>query len=218
MAALARPADIDLLGAGALELVQAGVALEGPDGIAFRHALLGEAVIAELSEPDRRALHASLAGALADPGEAGLHYALAGDRETARLKALEAADGARRPAERASHLRLAASCADCPDELELRLLAAEALLEVGLTVEALDVVSDLASSDPDSQARVHLQRGRALGGLGDLEALEPRSARRARARCRHTLRGRAPPASRARPGAAVEAGRLRGVSPRDRGP
>ena len=172
MAALARPAGIDLLGAGALELVQAGVALEGPDGIAFRHALLGEAVIAELSEPDRRALHASLAGALADPGEAGHHYALAGDRETARLKALEAADGAKRPAERASHLRLAASCADGPDALELRLLTAEALLEVGLTAEALEVVSDLASSDPDSQARVHLQRGRALGGLGDLEALE----------------------------------------------
>ena len=172
MAALARPADVDLLGAGALELVVAGLALVGPDGIAFRHALLGETVLAELSEPDRSALHASLARALPDPGEAGHHYALAGDRETARVKALEAADDARTPAERASHLQLAASCSDGPTGLELQLLAADALLDVGLPAEALSVVEQLASPDPEWQARVHLQRARALGGRGDLEGLE----------------------------------------------
>jgi DNA-binding CsgD family transcriptional regulator len=176
MAALARPADAELLGTGARELVEAGLALEGSDGIALRHALLGEAVLAEMSERERRALHADLAEVLADAGEAGYHYALAGNRETARLKALEAAEVARTPAERAGHLRLAASCADGPGATELRLDAAEALLDVELQEEALRLLEGLASTRSETQARIHLLTGRGRGGLGDMDALERETA------------------------------------------
>jgi DNA-binding CsgD family transcriptional regulator len=176
MALLARPADVRLLGDGALELVAAGLALEGSEGIAFRHALLGETVMSELSEPGRRELHANLARVLPDPGEAGHHYALAGDREAARAKALEAAASAPRAAEQAGHLRLAASCSDGPEATELRLQAAEALLAVDLPEEALRLLEGLVSADAETQARIHLLTGRGRGGLGDMDALERETA------------------------------------------
>jgi DNA-binding CsgD family transcriptional regulator len=176
MALLARPADVGLLGDGALDLVVAGLALEGPEGISFRHALLGETVVGELGEASRRAVHASLADALPDPGEAGHHYALAGNREAARAKALEAADRARTPTERASHLQLAASCSSGHTATGLRLQAAEALLTVELPDEALRLLEGLESADAETQARIHLLTARGRGGLGDMGALERETA------------------------------------------
>jgi DNA-binding CsgD family transcriptional regulator len=80
-------------------LADFGLALEvGQGGWAFRHALVREAIYADLSWSRRRALHRTLAERLeevqASPGTIASHWLAAGERERGRAALLAAADAA----------------------------------------------------------------------------------------------------------------------------
>jgi DNA-binding NarL/FixJ family response regulator len=80
-------------------LADCGLALEvGQGGWAFRHALVREAIYADLSWSRRRALHRALAERLeeawAAPGTIASHWLAAGERERGREALLAAADAA----------------------------------------------------------------------------------------------------------------------------
>jgi DNA-binding SARP family transcriptional activator/tetratricopeptide (TPR) repeat protein len=113
----------------ATDALQSDLLLAAGDGIAFRHALLRDAVYEEIAEPRRRGLHHRWARA---------------------LLACERAGAIPRPAEVARHLRLARADAEAVPELvraagEARAVAAldEA---IGYLTEALEIVPDSAES------------------------------------------------------------------------
>jgi DNA-binding CsgD family transcriptional regulator len=137
---LGRPAEPRLLGVGAAEIVAAGLATANGE-VAIRHALLAEAATEMLGEEERRAVHARLAAALDDPGEAARHHAAAGERSEAFAKAMLAAERADRVGERASHLRIAASCASGTEADRLRLRAAHLLCDV-LDTDGVEAILD----------------------------------------------------------------------------
>jgi DNA-binding CsgD family transcriptional regulator len=169
LALLGRPARRDLVGRAVNELVEAGLVYEAEDGFEPRHALLAESAIEQLGESTRRELHACLARALADDPESARHHAAAGERDTALRKALRAAETTERPGERASHLGLAASCADGRDADELRREAAAALLDAGRFEEAATLAAAVESDNGEMRARAALLRGRAHWARGERE-------------------------------------------------
>jgi DNA-binding NarL/FixJ family response regulator len=170
LALLGRPAGAHLLGPGARELTKAGLAVPIDGVVELRHALLGEAVLEDLSEPERRRLHAALAKKLETPGEAARHYLAAGDRPRAYASALEAVEQADRPGDRARHLAVAAACLDGTEANPVRLQAADALIQAGDTTLVDELLDAVSSDDPLVLAEVHVQRARHARGLGDSES------------------------------------------------
>jgi DNA-binding CsgD family transcriptional regulator len=163
MAALAligRPAAPELLGDGAGEIVEAGLATADGD-VAIRHALLAEATLETLSEEQRRSVHSRLAASLGDTGEAARHHAAAGERALAHEKALAAAARATSPGERAGHLGVAAAASDGVEAEPLRVLAARELMTVGECAQALEIVEALRPADTDLAAEAALLRAQA---------------------------------------------------------
>jgi DNA-binding CsgD family transcriptional regulator len=169
LALLGRAATRDLVGQAVDELVEAGLVHEREDGFEPRHALLAESAIDGLGESTRRELHARLARALADDAESARHHAAAGERDTALMKALSAAERAERPGERANHLGLAASCAAGRDADELRLDAAAALLDAGRFEAAAALAAAVESRNVETRARAALLLGRAHWAQGERE-------------------------------------------------
>lgn len=169
---LGRPADRSLIAEGAHELLAAALVRETDEGLAPRHALLGETATERLSDQERRKLHGRLAGLLDDPGEAARHHQAAGEVEAAHGKALAAAEASARPGERARHLGLAAFCASGPEADALRLKAANALVEVGDFDAVEDLTAAVESQAADVRAEVHLTRARMHFGAGDVELAE----------------------------------------------
>jgi DNA-binding CsgD family transcriptional regulator len=169
---LARPAEPGLITDGVPELLEAGLVRE-TDGFAPRHALLGEAAIARLSEGERRELHARLARNLPDSGEAARHHQAAGENEAAHRKALDAAECSTRPGERARHLGVAALCASGPGADELRIQAAHALVDVGDSDAVEQLAAAVENTDPAARAEVHLCRARMHVAAGDPKQAEP---------------------------------------------
>ncbi|MDT4919264.1 MAG: hypothetical protein QOI15_166, partial [Pseudonocardiales bacterium] len=173
LALAGRPVHRDGLGsAGAKSLLAADLAVAtADDRIEIRHSLLGEVAIEELSAEERQRLHAILARNVDDPGEAARHHALAGDRKAALAAATRAAAATTRPGERASHMAIAASCADGPDADALRLEAAHAL-ETADDWPALSVLLDqLRAGPPEVRAAAALIRARAAWRSGDPDGL-----------------------------------------------
>jgi len=159
LALLGRPAAPRLLGAGAPEIVAAGLATMNGE-VAIRHALLAEAVTEMLPEEERRAAHSRLAAALDDSGEAARHHAAAGERAEAFAKAVLAAERSDRLVEQASHLRIAASCSSGAEADRLRLRAAHLLCDV-LDTEGVEAILDeIVSADRLAQAEACLVRSR----------------------------------------------------------
>jgi DNA-binding CsgD family transcriptional regulator len=172
MLALAgRPVDAPALGPGAASLLTTGLVEVVPDGLAVRHSLLGEVALELLDADLTSTLHARLARVVRDPGEAARHHLLAGERELALTAALEAAEAAPRPGERASHLGLAAGCATGPDADALRLRAAQALDEADDWHGVVAAVEGLVDSDPQTRAWAALLRARGAWAGGDAEGL-----------------------------------------------
>ncbi len=169
LALLGRAAPRNLVGRAVDELVEAGLVHDLEDGFVPRHALLAESAIEQLGESARCELHAHLARTLADDAESARHHAAAGERDKALKKALRAAEGSERPGERASHLGLAASCADGVDADELRLEAAAALLDAGQFEEAAALAAAAESGKAEMRARAALVRGRTHWARGERE-------------------------------------------------
>jgi DNA-binding CsgD family transcriptional regulator len=167
LALLGRAATRDLVGQAVDELVEAGLVYELEDGFQPRHTLLAENAIEGLDESPRRELHACLARELADDAESARHHAAADEKDRALTKALRAAEHAERPGERASHLGLAASCADGRNADELRLEAAAALLDAGRFEEAAALATAVESEKIEMRARAALLRGRAHWARGE---------------------------------------------------
>ena len=167
LALLGRPAPGDLLGPGANEILASDIAV--PDGplIVLRHLLLGEIALGSLSIEDTRELHTVLARSVEDPGEAARHHAAAGELTLAYERAMQAADRSLRPGERAHHLGLAATCAQGEDADELRLTAAEALIEAGEFGEALALTKCVVSQEPEIRATACLLSSRAVWSIED---------------------------------------------------
>jgi hypothetical protein len=136
------------------ELVDAGVLTPSEDTVAFRHALLADAVTAELLPPERRALHARVAAALdatdrdwqSEPALAGRraqHWSEAGVPERALVASLDGAAAARQahaPRETLRHLERALLEWDrvepglrpgSPDLVEILSMASEAAVAAG---------------------------------------------------------------------------------------
>jgi DNA-binding CsgD family transcriptional regulator/tetratricopeptide (TPR) repeat protein len=173
LALAGRPVSVDGLGtAGAKSLLAADLATKTPDGrIEIRHALLGEVAVEDLADDERRRLHAIIARNVDDHGEAARHHALAGDRAAAHTAALQAADAADRPGERARHLAVAASCADGAEADDLRLQAARALEDAHDWPALTAVLEQLRAGDATVRAKAALIRARAAWRAGDPEGL-----------------------------------------------
>ena len=117
LAVLGRPADLAVLGPGAPELVEQGLAVDPDEAYAITHSLLAEVLVDDLGDRGD-AVRRELAD-LVGPAEGAHLLAVAGDRAAARSLALSAArDGDRR--RRATLLALAVSCApdlDAPNRI-----------------------------------------------------------------------------------------------------
>lgn len=159
----------------AAQALQSGVLLSVEGRIGFRHALLRDAVYAEIPVPRRRGLHQRWAAALLNS---------------------EAAGGIRRPAEAARHLRLAGCDADAVPQLlraaaDARALAAleqaVAYLEEALTIEPTHAEACLELGELEAwrgrreQAEVAFDRAIRLVADADPLALARAWLRRARA-------------------------------------
>jgi DNA-binding CsgD family transcriptional regulator/tetratricopeptide (TPR) repeat protein len=173
MLALAgRPvATADLGEPGVQSLLDADLVVHVPHGVQVRHALLGEVLVDQLSEDERRGFHARIARGVDDDGEAARHHELAGEPDLAMAAALRAATATTRPGEQASHLAVAARCASGPEADELRLRAAHALERAhdwDAMVRALDQISP---ANGDAQAWACLLRARGAWTAGDVDGL-----------------------------------------------
>lgn len=154
------------LGPALGSLVEAGLVQSTGHGYAIRHALLGEVALAMRPDTEHRALHARLAGLVTSPGEAARHHLAAGDRQAAFQAAMRAVEQAGTPGERATHLGLAAACADGPDATGLRIRAGEELAATAQYGAAEEVLRDLPEI-PEIQARAAAVRVRTRWELGD---------------------------------------------------
>jgi DNA-binding CsgD family transcriptional regulator len=173
LALLGHPAKRALLGEGVDDLLEAGLMIERHGRIELRHELLGQAVLEEFEAPELCRFHSELAATLSDPGEAARHHAKAGERELAHAKALAAARQSTHAGERASHLGLAAASASGPAADELRVEAAEALVEAADFRAALGLCQSVdVDRHPALARRAALIRGRAHFQLGELQTAQ----------------------------------------------
>jgi DNA-binding CsgD family transcriptional regulator len=172
LALAGRPLPAGVLGKpGVKSLLDIGLGVVDPLGIAVRHALLAEIALEQFDLDERMALHARLARAVDDDGEAARHYASAGETGRAHDAAMRAADTAERPGERASHLAIAARCASGPEADALRLRAARALDEAHDWDAMVSVLDQLTSDEVEVRAWASLLRARGAWAAGDVDGL-----------------------------------------------
>ena len=165
-----RPLERSKLGAEVEELLEGGLVTADGEQIRIQHALLGEAVVEALDDERRRTLHGRLAKLVDDPGEAARHHAAAGERDRAFASAMQAAERASRPGERAAHLGVAASCASGAGADLLRLEAAEALADAGDFARVGALLDAVRSDDPLLRAKAALLTARAAWSERDAVA------------------------------------------------
>ncbi|MGY1750715.1 helix-turn-helix transcriptional regulator [Modestobacter sp. SYSU DS0511] len=165
----------------------------------FRHALLREAVLADLLPGERVRLHAAVAAQLADRPEAGTaaerahHLRESNDLPGALSASLEAAAAARRvgaPAEQLQHLEAvlelwtavpdAADRAGRPQEAVLldTAAAARAVGDLHRAVALLRSAGELLGPDgePEARARVHYTLAQVLGRIEEAAEAHRESA------------------------------------------
>jgi DNA-binding CsgD family transcriptional regulator/tetratricopeptide (TPR) repeat protein len=175
LALLGRPGDRALAGPGLRELGSSGLVERGDGGYAPRHALIAEAAADLLTEDQRRRIHRSIASKSTNLGEAAAHHLAAGELAQARRQALDAAGRAEHVGERARLLLIATEAGNGgAEDDQLRLRAADLLVEAADHENAYRVASQIRSKDPEMVAESLLYRARALRGtegLGPSHAL-----------------------------------------------
>ncbi|MGY5883766.1 helix-turn-helix transcriptional regulator [Modestobacter lacusdianchii] len=165
----------------------------------FRHALLREAVLADLLPGERVRLHAAIAAQLAaEPGagtaaERAHHLRESNDLPGALSASLEAADAARRvgaPAERLQHLEAVLSLWSAVPDAAGRAgrqqwavlldtaAAARAVGDLHRAVALLRSAQELlgADGDPEARARVHYTAAQVLGRIEEAAEAHRESA------------------------------------------
>jgi DNA-binding SARP family transcriptional activator len=155
--------------------IETGLLVSRSRRLAYRHALLREALYAEIPEPRRAELHERFAAVLAEQGssrraaEAARHLLLAGRKEAAVAHLERAAEDARSVAayaEAAEFLEQAARIA--PQRASLLEELAEIEAWRGRREAALAAFeraeAALANADPGTQALAWIRRGRWLRG------------------------------------------------------
>ena len=206
--------------------LESGLLLAAGDGIAFRHALLSDAVYEEIAGPRRRGLHqrwahallaCEQAGAIRRPAEVARHLRLAGaDAEAVPQLARAAADARRVAALAEAVAYLEEALAIAPARAELWLEPAELEAWQGRREESEAAfgraLALLEGAEPLELARAWLRRARAYHGpicfprvvlesaRTALELLVARgcpSRRSARSAARRSPRGPGPRRSRA---------------------
>src|SRR5262245_10215229 len=167
VSALSRPT-VELVGAAAGEggpaaledAAAAGVLEVDEDRVRFSHPLLGSVVYADVTQPQRRALHARLAEIVDDPDERALHLALAASGADARV-ASAVEDAARRtrargaPEAAAEVWERARRLTPPGDDEGWRraVEAGESYLEAGDTERARILLDDVVERLPPGHAR-----------------------------------------------------------------
>ncbi|MEV6346765.1 LuxR C-terminal-related transcriptional regulator [Actinoplanes sp. NPDC051851] len=171
---LGRPAPASLLGAGANDLIAAGLVAPEPGGALVPvSAYVAETAAGLLDQESRTVLHVRLAE-LTPPSEAARHLAAAGDTAGAYRAALVAADQAA-GGERAA-LLLFACRLDTPVDLRVRLAAADAALTAGRPAEAASVLAAAGARATGAAAPLALEVA-VLHGEALLQAGDPDAAR-----------------------------------------
>ena len=126
-----RPLAAGRLGSALGEVTEAGFVVQGAGGVALRHALLGEAIRADLADPERRTHHRRVARLVDEPGAVARHLAAGGRRrEAAAVASDAAAAGVTDPLERAALAVIVADAAGGPVRVAARLDAARGLDEL----------------------------------------------------------------------------------------
>src|SRR5205807_9845306 len=110
-----------------------------------------------------------LAARLRDPGQSAHHHLEAGELDAAFDKARRAAAKATNVRERAEHLRVAALSSAGEEADQLRLEAAEALLEASRLEEADEVAQSIMGSTTAVRAAARAMRARTRLLSGDIE-------------------------------------------------
>jgi DNA-binding CsgD family transcriptional regulator/tetratricopeptide (TPR) repeat protein len=153
--------------AGADELVVLGLVVRSGDTLAVRHALIADALLAELDDAERRRAHVEVAALVGDDADAARHLAQGGRRAAAVARATAALEGTTDPRTRALLLRVAAEAADGPAADDLRLEAARAALAVDDAPGALDLLGGDTPAEPEAcglhlalRGRAHMLTGR----------------------------------------------------------
>jgi DNA-binding CsgD family transcriptional regulator len=172
--AVAQP-DVDLVGrllgrsaVADLEIAEADRLIEIDGGqIAFRHPLFGAAIYGHASPSQRRAVHRSIARALAGSEEGARHGALAADGPDAEVadsleRAATVATGRGAPAAAADLLDLAIELtpAEAAEDRDRRALArGEEMARSGDTARAIAILERVVaeSADPSSRVRGRLK-------------------------------------------------------------
>jgi DNA-binding CsgD family transcriptional regulator len=166
---LGRPAPAGLLGPGAAALVDGGLAIAGPDGVAAREPYVAEVAAGVLPPAERTAMHARLGTVLPDGVEAARHLLAAGDPAGAAARASAAAAAARTAGERAAALLVAAGA-----DPGLAVEAAAACAAAGRPSDVLRLLDPdgLGGSGAAGRVVVAALRGGALVDLGRAEEAE----------------------------------------------
>ncbi|MDA0179718.1 AAA family ATPase [Solirubrobacter phytolaccae] len=181
-AAAGRPLDPATLAAlpvtddAAVRALDCGLLVEHDHGVGFRHALLRDAVYADLPAPRRAWAHTRIAEALGSTlaGERARHLRLAGRDELAVAELVRAAAAARGMAALAeAEAFLTEAVEIVPRDASLLLELAEVQAWAGRGDRALaSLERALAATAPDQQAGAHLRAGAWLRGA----VCDPRAA------------------------------------------
>ena len=158
---LGRPAPLALLGAGAGDLVTAGLIAASADGYLPVSTYVAETAAGLLDGAARVDLHQRLAD-LTPPAEAARHLAAAGDHPGAYRRALQAADQAT-GGDRAALLLFACDLSGAPVDPRVRIAAADAALAAGRPGAAAQVLNTAAPLGVEAD----VLRGEALLQAGD---------------------------------------------------
>jgi DNA-binding CsgD family transcriptional regulator len=158
---LGRPADDAVLGAGAAELIEAGL-VSGVTDLTPVSPYVAEVAAGMLDDPARRALHRRLAEVV-PAREAARHLAAAGDDEAAYAHAVSAAAAAPTAGERAELLLLACALPGAAPDPSTRVDAARAALAAGRPRAAATVLTTTTPLGVDAA----VLRAEALLQLGD---------------------------------------------------
>ena len=154
-----RPLPAVALGASARRLQAAGLVHAAGDGLAVRHGLIAQAILASIDDRVGRSLHLRLAELVEDPAERARHLAAGGQRDSAFELATAAAATASDPRNRAMLLQVAAETATT-DASSHRVRAGVELAAVGNNLEAIEVLAAPIEGPPELQA----MRAAALAG------------------------------------------------------